>query len=110
LKTYFGEAVVIDEALKLECLRIPHFYSAFYVYKYATGISAAIALADRVLREGAPARDAYLGFLKMGGSRYPLEELLAAGVDMRSAAPVENAILHFGELVKGLREVLPAGR
>ena len=102
LKTYFGDAMVIDDALKLECLRIPHFYSAFYVYKYATGVSAAIALANRVLEGGDGARDDYIGFLKLGGSLWPLEELDAAGVDMRSPGPVKAAIDHFASLVEQL--------
>ncbi len=105
LNSYFGDSIVIDEELSLECLRIPHFYSAFYVYKYATGISAAIALADKVLNEGEKARDAYLGFLKLGGSKYPLDELLEAGVDMSSPEPVKRAIAHFDNLVKQLEEV-----
>jgi oligoendopeptidase F len=99
LDAYFGDKLVIDDVLTLECLRIPHFYSAFYVYKYATGISAAIALAERVLREGAQARDDYLGFLKLGGSMYPLDELRAAGVDMSAPDPVLKAIDHFEALV-----------
>lgn len=99
LEAYFGDTIFIDDELTLEALRIPHFYSAFYVYKYATGISAAIALVEKVLSEGAPARDAYLGFLKLGGSKYPLDELLDAGVDMSTPQPVEKAIKHFGELV-----------
>mgnify|MGYP001294777299 CR=1 FL=1 len=105
LETYFGDKLFIDDVLTLECLRIPHFYSAFYVYKYATGLSAAIALADKVLSEGTPARDAYLGFLKLGGSKYPLDELLDAGVDMSSPVPVEKAIKHFGELVDRFAEI-----
>lgn len=99
LKAYFSTSMVLDDELTLECLRIPHFYSAFYVYKYATGISAAIALAEKVLSEGEPARDAYLGFLKLGGSRFPIDELIEAGVDMSSPEPVEKAIKHFSELV-----------
>jgi oligoendopeptidase F len=99
LDSYFGDSIVIDEDLTLECLRIPHFYSAFYVYKYATGISAAIALADKVIKEGDNARDAYLRFLKLGGSRYPLDELLEAGVDMSSPEPVGRAIAHFEDMV-----------
>lgn len=105
LDTYFGDKLFIDDELTLECLRIPHFYSAFYVYKYATGISAAIALAEKVVREGASAREAYLGFLKLGGSRYPLDELLDAGVDMSTPEPVELAIKHFSELVGSLIKV-----
>lgn len=105
LNSYFGDSIVIDEELSLECLRIPHFYSAFYVYKYATGISAAIALADKVIAEGEKARNAYLGFLKLGGSKYPLDELLEAGVDMSSPEPVKRAVAHFNDLVKQLEEV-----
>jgi oligoendopeptidase F len=105
LDAYFGDKLFIDDELTLECLRIPHFYSAFYVYKYATGISAAIALAEKVISEGASARDAYLGFLKLGGSKYPLDELLEAGVDMSSPEPVQLAIKHFGELVERLVKV-----
>ncbi len=99
LEAYFGDTIVIDDELTLEGLRIPHFYSAFYVYKYATGISAAIALAEKVLKEGTKARDAYLNFLGMGGSAFPLDELLAAGVDMRTPEPVLNAAAHFAGLV-----------
>ena len=105
LDAYFGNSIVIDEELTLECLRIPHFYSAFYVYKYATGISAAIALAHKVITEGEPARDAYISFLKLGGSRYPLDELIAAGVDMSSPEPVEKAIGHFDNLVKQFEDI-----
>jgi oligoendopeptidase F len=105
LKIYFGKALVLDPELSLECLRIPHFYSAFYVYKYATGVSAAIALTEKVVARGNSARQAYLDFLKLGGSKFPLDELLDAGVDMRSADPVERAIEHFSHLVDQLMEV-----
>jgi len=104
LQAYFGDTMVIDPELALECLRIPHFYAAFYVYKYATGVSAAIALAEKVVREGIPARDAYLDFLKLGGSKFPLDELLEAGVDMRSPEPIQLAIAHFENLVDRLIE------
>ena len=105
LQTYFGDNLVLDPELYLECLRIPHFYSAFYVYKYATGISAAIALAEKVVNEGEPACQAYLDFLKLGGSKFPLDELLDAGVDMRSSEPIKLAIEHFARLVDQLIEV-----
>ena len=104
LESYFGDTLVLDPELNLECLRIPHFYSAFYVYKYATGISAAIALADTVINEGQPARDAYLNFLKLGGSKFPLDELVDAGVDMRSPEPIQRAIRYFSDLVDRLIE------
>ncbi len=102
LAAHFGDHLALDDALSLECLRIPHFYSGFYVYKYATGISAAIALANRVMQGEDGACDDYLRFLTLGGSRFPLDELLAAGVDMRSPAPVAQAIAYFGKLVASL--------
>ena len=105
LQTYFGNTMVLDTELSLECLRIPHFYSAFYVYKYATGVSAAIALADKVVHGGDTARQAYLDFLKLGGSKFPLDELLDAGVDMGSPESIKLAIEHFEQLVEQLVEV-----
>ena len=104
LSAYFAENFVLDPQLDLECLRIPHFYGAFYVYKYATGISAAVALSQKVLRGDAGAVDAYLGFLKSGGSKFPLETLKSAGVDMTTPAPIESTLKLFerrlGELEK----------
>jgi oligoendopeptidase F len=108
LERYFGDTLVLDPELSLECLRIPHFYSAFYVYKYATGISAAIALADKVVNEGQPARDAYLNFLKLGGSKFPLDALIDAGVDMRSPEPIQRAIYYFSDLVDRLIDAYQA--
>ena len=105
LELYFGDTLVLDPELSLECLRIPHFYSGFYVYKYATGISAAIALADKVVNEGEPARDAYLNFLKLGGSKFPLDELVDAGVDMASPEPIQRAINYFSDLVDRFMDV-----
>ena len=104
LDTYFGTGVIIDEELELECLRIPHFYSAFYVYKYATGISAAITLATQVLASGDTER--YFGFLKSGGSQFPIETLAKAGVDMRSPQPVNAALDLFERRVAELEELL----
>ncbi|HDP80329.1 MAG TPA: oligoendopeptidase F [Spirochaetes bacterium] len=100
LEDYFGGHMVIDPELRLECLRIPHFYSAFYVYKYATGISAALSLAKQVLTEGEPARKRYREFLTLGGSAWPIDELKAAGVDMGRPEPVLAAINHFASLVE----------
>ncbi len=105
LQIYFGESLVLDPELSLEYLRIPHFYSAFYVYKYATGVSAAIALAEKVVNAGETGRLAYLDFLKLGGSKFPLDELLDAGIDMRSPEPIEQAVAHFGDLVDLLIEI-----
>ena len=106
LERYFGTDFVIDEALELEGLRIPHFYNAFYVYKYATGISAAIALAQMVLQGGKTERERYLRFLESGGSRFPLDQLRQAGVDLRTPAPVEHAMSRFKELVDELETLL----
>ena len=104
LNIYFGPDMVIDEMLELECLRIPHFYSAFYVYKYATGISAAITLAQGVLETGDTER--YINFLKSGGSDYPIETLSKAGVEMRSPAPVQAALALFERRVTELESLL----
>jgi oligoendopeptidase F len=95
LEAYFGQNFVLDPQLDLECLRIPHFYNSFYVYKYATGISAAVALAEHVLSGKPGSVDAYLGFLRSGGSKFPLETLKAAGVDMGTSAPVESTLKLF---------------
>jgi oligoendopeptidase F len=107
LKLYFGENVVLDDCLALECFRIPHFYFSFYVYKYATGISAAYALANRVIEGGAQELDDYLNFIKSGGSKYPIDLLKGAGVDMTSPKPVATALEKFSELVNEL-EILTA--
>jgi oligoendopeptidase F len=104
LDTYFGSGVVIDSELELECLRIPHFYSAFYVYKYATGISASITLADQVLKSGETEK--YFRFLRSGGSSFPIETLSEAGVDMNSPAPVNAALDLFTRRVAELETLL----
>jgi oligoendopeptidase F len=106
LRKYFGPAMVFEETSDLEGLRIPHFYNAFYVYKYATGLSAAKALASKVLGGGKAEREAYFAFLRSGGSRFPIEALLVAGVDMASPEPVRLACAGFGEDVKRLKELL----
>ncbi len=106
LRDYFGPDFSIDDELSLECLRIPHFYRAFYVYKYATGMSAAIALSRRVLQGGQRELQDYLGFLKGGCSQYPLDLLRGAGVDLASPQPVSNALTYFGELVSQLEALL----
>ena len=106
LTAYFAENFVLDPQLDLECLRIPHFYGAFYVYKYATGISAAVALAEKVLGGEAGAVEAYLGFLKSGGSKFPLETLKAAGVDMTTPRPIESTLGLFEKRLAELEELL----
>jgi oligoendopeptidase F len=106
LETYFAENFVLDPELDLECLRIPHFYHAFYVYKYATGISAAVALSQRVLSGESASVDAYLNLLRSGGSKFPLETLKTAGVDMATPAPVESTLRLFEQRVAELEELL----
>ncbi|MEY2493840.1 MAG: oligoendopeptidase [Verrucomicrobiota bacterium] len=106
LQSYFGDGVVLDPELDLECLRIPHFYNAFYVYKYATGISAAVALSERVLAREPGSVDAYLAFLKSGGSKFPLETLQTAGVDMTTSAPIESALRLFERRLTELEALL----
>ena len=106
LDAYFGPDFAIDSQLELEALRIPHFYSAFYVYKYATGLSAAISLSRRVLEGGQAELDDYLGFLKGGGSKWPLDLLRDAGVDLEQPEPVATALGHFNSLVDQLEGLL----
>jgi oligoendopeptidase F len=106
LERYFGPKFTLDDELALECFRIPHFYRAFYVYKYATGLSAAIALSERVVTGGKRELDAYLGFLQGGCSADPLDLLRGAGVDMERPEPVETALMYFGRLVDELDELL----
>ncbi len=96
---YYGTAVEKDDTIKYEWARIPHFYNAFYVYKYATGYSAATAISDKILIDGEPARKAYIEFLKTGESDYPIQLLKIAGVDMSSPEPVEKAMETFNSLL-----------
>ena len=106
LEKYFGPQFALDEQLSLECLRIPHFYRAFYVYKYATGLSAAIALSQRVLQGGEVELQDYLNFLQSGCSKDPLDLLRDAGVDMEKPKPVNTALKYFEKLVDELDELL----
>ena len=110
LAAYFAQNFVLDPQLALECLRIPHFYSGFYVYKYATGISAAVALSERVLAGESGSVDAYLNFLRSGGSKFPLETLRATGVDMTTPAPVESTLRLFEQRLDELEELLLADK
>jgi oligoendopeptidase F len=103
---YFGDEIVVDDEIESEWARIPHFYYNFYVYQYATGISAAHALVQQVLKEGESARTRYLKFLSSGSSHYPLDLLAEAGVDMRQKQAVELAIDHFEALVQELKKLL----
>jgi len=106
LDAYFGPEFIVDEALELECLRIPHFYRAFYVYKYATGLSAAVALSRRVLGGGEAELNDYLNFLRGGCSEDPLDLLKGAGVDMTQPTAVKTTLAHFADLTKQLDELI----
>lgn len=105
-KKYFGPNVVIDDEIKYEWSRIPHMYYNFYVYQYATGFSAAIALSDQILKEGKPAVDRYLEFLSSGSSDYPIDILRKAGADMETKDPVSNAMDIFKAGVEELEELM----
>ncbi len=99
VEDYFGPELVIDDEVQYEWARIPHFYRPFYVYKYATSYSAAVALSDAILNDGGSAVSKYLEFLSMGGSAYPLDELKHAGVDFTTSAPVERALTKFSKIL-----------
>ena len=101
---YYGKSCIVDEDIALEWARIPHFYSNFYVYKYATGFSAASALSQQILNEGQVAVDRYIEFLKSGGSEYPLKQLKSAGVDMEKKESVDKALEVFRDLVEKLEK------
>ncbi len=103
---YFGPALSHDDYIQYEWARIPHFYSSFYVYQYATGYSAANAIADRILSGGKEERDDYLKFLSLGSSDYPVELLKVAGVDMEKIEPVDRAMKVFGQLVDEFAELM----
>jgi len=105
-KLYFGPDMVCDEGIALEWARIPHFFYNYYVFQYATGFSAAVAIANRILKEGAPAVADYKRFLSGGGSTDPISLLKIAGVDMSTPAPVNEALSLFGELIDELEEIL----
>ena len=103
---YYGKSAIVDKQIGIEWARIPNFYSNFYVYKYATGFSAASALSQQILSEGSTAVDRYINFLKSGGSEYPLEQLKSAGVDMTKKESIEEALNVFAELVNKLEKEL----
>ena len=105
VKRYFGPDVVCDKQIACEWMRIPHFYSCFYVYKYATCISAASAIVKRIETEGKDYIDQYINFLKCGDSKSPLESLLVAGIDMTKPEVVKSAIDDFTDTVKQFREI-----
>jgi len=99
VEKYFGPSMVVDDEIKYEWARIPHFYRSFYVYKYATGYSSAVALSEGILKNGEKAVKPYLEFLALGGSVDPLDSLKHAGVDLSTPAPVEKALQKFEQIV-----------
>jgi len=103
---YYGPDIVVDDEIAMEWARIPHFYYNYYVFQYATGYSAAIALSRRILKEGKPAVEDYLNFLSGGCSKSPIELLKGAGVDMTSPEPVEQALSLFGELLDEMEKLM----
>lgn len=105
---YYGEDMVVDPLIAIEWARVPHFYYNFYVYQYATGFSAAIALSRRILREGKPAVEDYLKFLSSGCSMDPISLLKLAGVDMTTAEPVAQALELFDSLIDEMEELMQA--
>ncbi len=104
-KMYYGDAVVSNEEIKYEWARVPHFYRAFYVYKYATGIISAVCIAEKILKEGAPAVANYKKFLSLGGSMDPVSELKVAGVDLTSEEPFKIVTKSFADTLKQLKEL-----
>ena len=105
-RLYFGDGIVLDDEIDMEWMRIPHFYYNYYVFQYATGYAAAIALSRRILREGESAVKDYLGFLSGGCSKSPIDLLRGAGVDMSTTKPVEEALALFGELLDEMEELM----
>ncbi|MCF2943211.1 oligoendopeptidase F [Paenibacillus tarimensis] len=104
-KKYYGEGMVVDQDIEMEWARIPHFYTSFYVYKYATGFSAATSFSKQILDEGTPAVERYLGFLKSGGSDYSINILKKAGVDMSTSEPISQAMSVFEDLIGQMEEL-----
>ncbi|MDT3426940.1 oligoendopeptidase F [Paenibacillus forsythiae] len=102
---YYGEDMVVDKDIEMEWARIPHFYNSFYVYKYATGFSAATSFSKQILEEGKPAVDRYLGFLKSGGSDYSINILKKAGVDMSSPQPIREAMSVFEDVIEQMEQL-----
>ena len=105
-EAYYGPDMVVDDRIAVEWARIPHFYYDYYVFQYATGYSAAIALSRRILREGAPAVKDYIEFLSGGCSKSPIDLLKGAGVDMTTSEPVEQALELFGQLLDEMESLL----
>ena len=104
-KMYYGRSVKHNDEIKYEWARIPHFYRAFYVYKYATGIISAVCIAEKILKEGAPAVESYKKFLSLGGSMDPVSELKVAGVDLMSREPFDIVAKSFQDTLSELEEL-----
>ena len=104
-KQYFGEDMISDKEIGWEWCRIPHFYYNFYVYQYATSFAAAVAIADRILKEGAPAVEQYKKFLSSGCTQDPVSLLKIAGVDLTTKAPIDAALAVFGEAISEMEEI-----
>ena len=104
-KKYYGDAIVSDDEIKYEWARIPHFYRAFYVYKYATGIISALAIAERITTEGRPAVEDYFRFLSSGNSDGPVELLKIAGVDLTSEKPYKSAFKSFENALEEFKKL-----
>jgi oligoendopeptidase F len=102
---YYGKGMVVDKDIEMEWARIPHFYNSFYVYKYATGFSAATSFAKQILDEGKPAVDRYLGFLQSGGKDYSINILKKAGVDMSTPEPIRQAMSVFEGLIEQMEQL-----
>ena len=105
---YYGPDMVMDDYIAMEWARIPHMYYNYYVFQYATGFSAAVALSNKILEEGAPAVERYLKFLSSGCTKSPIELLKDAGVDMTTPEPVNNALALFSELLDEMEALLEA--
>jgi oligoendopeptidase F len=105
-RRYYGPDFVIDPELTVECLRIPHFYRSYYVYRYADSYCAAAAIAKRIIKQEAGARDQWMKFLKIGNSMYAIDMLKVAGVDMTTPKPVEEALVLFEQLLNELEQLL----
>ena len=107
LDLYFAPEVTVDEFMHWEWARIPHFYTSYYVYQYATGFSAAVALTGQIAEEGEPAVRRYLEFLGAGGSDYPLNILARAGVDLSGPEPIQAAMQRFDQILQQMTALLP---
>ena len=105
-KMYYGEAVHHNDEIKYEWARIPHFYRAFYVYKYSTGIISAVCIAEKILKEGASAVADYKKFLSLGGSMDPVSELKAAGVDLTAQEPFDIVVKSFEDTLTQLEQLV----